>query len=113
MCLIFLCRKEMISLSSFASPRLNPLFLATLSVTPSSVSPFGVGITEKPAFVSCQTYWLAALHGTEFPATAALSLQPCGFGPALLLPFTTNKVEPVGFRLTEFGYQPVGISPTT
>src|SRR5215510_7308967 len=106
-------RKEMIGLSSLASPRLNPLFFATRSVRSSSVPPLGVGITEKPALVSCQTYWLAESHGTEFPATAALSLQPLGFGPAVLLPFTTYMMEPVRFKLTEFGYQPVGISPTT
>src|SRR5262245_7757293 len=74
----------------------------------------GVGMVEKPPRVSCQMYWFAARQALSEPGAVELvSRHASGFGPATPLPLTTYSRSPPRLVTTAFGYQPVGMRPST
>ena len=83
-------RKAILAASAGDTASNTWLLTATWRVRVGRVSAVGGAMVRNPAFSSCQTYWLRALHGSSALASdTRLSRQPPGTGPVLLLPLTT------------------------
>src|SRR5438874_13135944 len=87
------------------------LFLATCCVSACNSPDVGVGKLCSPALISCKLYWLVPRHCSCF--SRVMPWHSPRFGPVGDFPLTTYASFPSALKLIEFGYQPVGIKPTT